>query len=856
MMSRFITFLGLTFLLGCGDKTTQRNTIINSTEAAQRGTVVGQLQIADEAPAASIAGATVAVQDHPELVTKTKGDGSFQIDNAPAGTLNVIITSASSTGLAAAAYGVKIDAIKVKPQEKTDTGKQALKPTGRLTGLVTFFDNPNNLDLAGSDVYVPGTDFIAKTDSQGSFLIEGLPEGTYTLKMQHTGFSTTTLEEVTITASQLTDLGAVPLSLALGPEGGITLQSDLNATIADKSRKIRTSRTVEVTLNYDGDAALMKVSADPTFLNTTWTPVKKKIDWTFDSDGEKTLYVTFSDLNGLESSPFSDSVIIDTEIPAISEMKIMEGWAQTATTAIYLDMQGSDTGSGIQDIMLSNDASFTGASWQSFTPRLNWTVTAGNGPKTVYAKIRDYAGNVSSASSDGINKGAYTLIHSTTYANKVTLYKEQSPYLISDNTTFSSDVEIKPGVTLYLEADKTATIKGVFTSKGTATEEILISRKDPAAGPCTAAMGLSGYTLDLSQTLPGVSAATAVQYTRFQLASYLNFNGGSVSNNHFDSSLCTSEGLGNIVKYGMDNLLISQNTFSEWRTAATVQTGNANTTFSNNTGTIEGGFYQYGEATGTIIKNNSIQWTGSSFALYSPGSGTFTRENNTWTGNPYYGWYFSGSVNATIDSLDFPSAQNVVSFNGSGTVTINGGTITSCSVLFAIGGTAKIIANNVTASGCGKAVEYSYGSDGQSTIQSSSISVSSRLVSVSSDCSPVTVFQANTITCSNGAGKCDLLYKDVMDGDVETLTFTNNTINCSLANNCRGFTFFKNYSTDRSTDFNLTLSGNSFVGKSLNSNLAGNIVQSANDTLNDAEIKIFTFSPDVIDITLGGSITQ
>jgi hypothetical protein len=851
---RLLAISCLWLLYGCGGDTTQRNTYVTGSDAGQKGTVVGQLQIEDGAPATVVAGATVTVQDHPELVSKTAADGSFQIPNAPAGTLNVIIT-ASTTGLATADYGVKIDAVKVKPQEKTDLGKQTMKKTGSLTGLVTFFDNPNNLDLAGSDVYIPGTDFIAKTDSQGSFTLAGLPEGTYTLKMQHSGFSTTTLEAVSITSGEVTDLGTVPLSLSLGPEGDISLQSDATASIGGKVRKIRLSRTVTVNLNYDGDAALMKVSADPTFLNTSWEPVKKALEWTFDSDGEKTLYVTFADLNGLESSPFADSVFVDTEVPTISEVKIMEGWAQTATTAVYLDVTGSDTGTGIQQIMLSNDANFTGASWQTFTSRLNWTVTSGAGPKTIYAKVKDYAGNVSSVASDAINKGDYTLIHNSTYTSKVTLYKEQSPYLVTDTMTFGSDLEIKPGATLYIESNRSVTVKGVFTSKGTASEEILISLRNPAAGSC-GGMGIEGYTMDFSQTLPGVSSSNVIQYTRFQLAEFLQFNGGTVTNNHFDASLCTVEGHGGLIKSGMDNLLVSGNTFTKWKNALTVQNGIANSTFSNNTGTIISGISQTGEATGTVIKNNTIQWIENGGAIYSPGSGSFTIENNTWSGTPYYGWFISGSGNITINGFDFTSAQEVLSISGTGTVTVNGGTITSCTTLFSVRDSAKIVANGVNASGCSKAVDHQYYSAGEVTINSSTLSVSSRLVFANSYSSTTTTLSGNTITCSTGTGTCDLFYKEPMNDDEVYLTLENNTIHCTTVGNCRGFVFEIDYTAMRTQDFDLALTSNTFVGKSLNNDLKNNTVQTTNTSAIDPEVKIFLIAPGGGSITLNATVSQ
>jgi uncharacterized protein YkwD len=44
------------------------------------------------------------------------------------------------------------------------------------------------------------------------------------------------------------------------------------------------------------------------------------------------------------------------------------------------------------EIMISNDPSFAGAQWESYTPQKLWTLPGGNGPKTVYVKYRDPSG--------------------------------------------------------------------------------------------------------------------------------------------------------------------------------------------------------------------------------------------------------------------------------------------------------------------------------------------------------------------------------------------------------------------------------------------------------------------------------
>ena len=170
---------------------------------------------------------------------------------------------------------------------------------------------------------MPGTSFIAKSGSAGEFSLSGLPEGSYTMKLQHTGFATITITNVNVISGEDTDIGSIPLSLSNGPEGSISISEDINEMIQGHSRKIKRSRTIQINLSYDSEAALMKISDEPTFLNTSWEEVKSTYSWTFNSDGFKSIYVQYSDLNGLESSPYLDEVYIDTENPEISRITIM-----------------------------------------------------------------------------------------------------------------------------------------------------------------------------------------------------------------------------------------------------------------------------------------------------------------------------------------------------------------------------------------------------------------------------------------------------------------------------------------------------------------------------------------------------
>jgi len=61
-------------------------------------------------------------------------------------------------------------------------------------------------------------------------------------------------------------------------------------------------------------------------------------------------------------------------------------------------------------MMVSNDAVFTGVTWATYATSLSWNLVSGNGVKTVYAKFRDAAGNVSAAVSDTITLSSGTTV--------------------------------------------------------------------------------------------------------------------------------------------------------------------------------------------------------------------------------------------------------------------------------------------------------------------------------------------------------------------------------------------------------------------------------------------------------------
>lgn len=70
---------------------------------------------------------------------------------------------------------------------------------------------------------------------------------------------------------------------------------------------------------------------------------------------------------------------------------------------VNLSLSASDTGSSVTQMQVSNDASFTSATWEPFVTNKIWNLTSGDGPKTVYVQFEDALGNVSQTYSANVN---------------------------------------------------------------------------------------------------------------------------------------------------------------------------------------------------------------------------------------------------------------------------------------------------------------------------------------------------------------------------------------------------------------------------------------------------------------------
>lgn len=165
------------------------------------------------------------------------------------------------------------------------------------------------------------------------------------------------------------------------------------------------TNTTSVTLGYSASDDLsgvtwMRFSND----GSTWSPwdgYGYYIDWTLlPGDGTKTVYAQYADLVGNISATYSDTIILDTTPPS-GTISINGGAAYTNTTSVTLTLSATDAGSGVGQMRFSNDnASWSG--WEAFAASKTWTLSGGDGTKTVYVQFRDNLSNTSGSISDTI----------------------------------------------------------------------------------------------------------------------------------------------------------------------------------------------------------------------------------------------------------------------------------------------------------------------------------------------------------------------------------------------------------------------------------------------------------------------
>ncbi len=464
-----------------------------------------------------ISGAVCTLEGTGKSAT-TDEDGSFQISDVIPGSYIVICKKTALDGKVYAFLNIA----EVRPGETTSLGTIEITQTGNIQGTSILEDKT---DYTGITIYIPGTSMQARTDAAGAYLINNVPVGSYDIRFEKVGYKTAILTNIVVASEGETILiDIVTLDLSTGATGGITIED---------GKVYSNSRTVAVSIDASDDAVLYQISEDANFVGAVWNHIPPSRNWIFNSDGEKRLYIKFADANGLESSPESDSIIIDTTPPANGSMVINNGLPATNSSSVTLTLSATDATTIVSQMMISNGPDFTDANWESFTNKRSWTVSAGDDTKTVYVKFRDLVGNETKAISASIvldtkmpvlpsvsiQEGEYTnnsTIHLSLSASDATLMK------ISEDTGFAgvSAIPFALDATWSLSnGDGSKTIYVVYLDDaGNETEPVSASVILDTISPTTPVIFNQNQTTNQATFEMTLSAdSTDTNFTNYQL---------------------------------------------------------------------------------------------------------------------------------------------------------------------------------------------------------------------------------------------------------------------------------------------------------------------------------------------------
>ena len=123
--------------------------------------------------------------------------------------------------------------------------------------------------------------------------------------------------------------------------------------------------------------------------------------FTLGTEGTNIIEYYSSDNAGNTEIAETSNIKIDKTSPT-GDVTINSGDIYTSSTSVSLSLTYADTVSGVDKVRYSNDAILDSQPWENPTASKPWTLSSGEGRKTVFYQIKDKAGNISPLEYDDI----------------------------------------------------------------------------------------------------------------------------------------------------------------------------------------------------------------------------------------------------------------------------------------------------------------------------------------------------------------------------------------------------------------------------------------------------------------------
>lgn len=235
----------------------------------------------------------------------------------------------------------------------------------------------------------------------------------------------------------------------------------------------------------------------------------------------------------------------DTTAPT-GTITINSAAATTQTTAVTLTLSATDNSGMVSQMQFSNDGT-TYSPAEAYATTKSWTLTSGDGTKTVYAKFKDAAGNWSTAVSDTIVLDSTAPTISTQSASGMTAAGATITWTTNEAATSQVDYgsTTSYGQTTTLNATLVTSHSVALSGLSAGTTYHYRARSKDAAGNERLGADATFTTTAASDTTPPTgsitinSGATATNSTTATLTLSATDNAGAVSQMQFSNDGAT-----------------------------------------------------------------------------------------------------------------------------------------------------------------------------------------------------------------------------------------------------------------------------------------------------------------------------
>lgn len=244
----------------------------------------------------------------------------------------------------------------------------------------------------------------ALTTTNGGYVFDAVPVGTYALRASKDDYMGKVVPEVEVTAHATTQVPLIqlpPVTGAVTVLGGDPDQPDpfVNPDYPACCPNDRYTRTRDVLLRTEGfNAVRMKVAERREDLaGADWITYQTDLEHTLSvGDGPRTVFVLLEDEHGARSDVLEGHTVLDTQPPEVLDVLLGGGSGYTDDTGIAVTAVGEDlpAESGIAEMRLEVGAPpAEDAVWQPYVLRAPLILPEEDGAHQVFVEVRDRAGN-------------------------------------------------------------------------------------------------------------------------------------------------------------------------------------------------------------------------------------------------------------------------------------------------------------------------------------------------------------------------------------------------------------------------------------------------------------------------------